>query len=54
MYFTIMSYMLALQFKIKQGADSSGLMTELQTLENTFYDTLSQDANEPIRIKNVY
>lgn len=54
MYFTIMSYMLALQFKIKQGADSSGLMTELQTLEHTFYDTLSQDANEPIRIKNVY
>ena len=54
MYFTIMSYMLALQFKIKQGADASGLMTELQTLENTFYDTLSQDANEPIRIKNVY
>lgn len=54
MYFTIMSYMLALQFKIKQGADASGLTTELQTLEHTFYDTLSQDANEPIRIKNVY
>ena len=54
MYFTIMSYMLALQFKIKQGADASGIMTELQTLEHTFYDTLSQDANEPVRIKNVY
>ena len=54
MYFTIMSYMLAVQFKIKQGADAQGLMTVLSTLENTFYDTLAQDANEPIRIKNVY
>ena len=54
MYFTIMSYMLAVQFKIKQGADAQGLLTVLSTLENTFYDTLAQDANEPIRIKNVY
>jgi len=54
MYFTIMSYMLALQFKIKQGADVSGITTELQTLENTFYDTLTQDANDFVRIKNVY
>ena len=54
MYFTIMSYMLAVQFKIKQGADAQGLLTVLGTLENTFYDTLAQDANEPVRIRNVY
>ena len=54
MYFTIMSYMLAIQFKIKQGADETKLMTVLSTLENTFYDTLTQDANNFIRIKNVY
>lgn len=54
MYFQIMGYMLAVQFKIKQGADASGLLTVLGTLENTFYDTLTQDANDFIRIKNVY
>lgn len=54
MYFTIMSYMLAIQFKIKQGADAQGLLTVLQTLEYTFYDTLTQDANDFVRIKNVY
>jgi len=54
MYFQIMGYMLAVQFKIKQGADAQGLLTVLGTLENTFYDTLAQDANECIRIKNVY
>ena len=54
MYFQIMAYMLAVQYKIKQGADSSGIMTVLGTLENTFYDTLTQDANDFVRIKNVY
>ena len=54
MYFQIMAYMLAVQFKIKQGADAQGLLTVLSTLENTFYDTLTQDANDFVRIKNVY
>lgn len=54
MYFQIMSYMLGVQFKIKQGADASGIQSILSSMEQTFYDTLSQDANQPIRIKNVY
>ena len=54
MYFQIMSYMLGVQFKIKQGADASGIQSVLSSMEQTFYDTLSQDANQPIRIKNVY
>lgn len=54
MYFQIMAYMLAVQFKIKQGADAQGLLTVLSTLETTFYDTLTQDANDYVRIKNVY
>lgn len=54
MYFQIMAYILGVQFKIKQGADASGIQNILSSMEQTFYDTLSQDANQPIRIKNVY
>ena len=54
MYFQIISYALAVAFKIKQGADASGLTTIMSSMEQTFYDTLTQDANQPVRIKNVY
>ena len=53
-YFQLLSYMLAVQYKIKQGADATGLQQSLASYENTFYDTLSQNASDPVRIKNVY
>lgn len=53
-YFQILAYMLAVQYKIKQNADATGLLSTLASQEQTFYDTLAQDANEPVRIRNVY
>jgi hypothetical protein len=54
MYFQIIPYALAVAFKVKQGADASGLTTIMSSMEQTFYDTLTQDANQSVRIKNVY
>ena len=53
-YFVFMSYLLALAFKSKQGSDISQLAGLTEQAENTFYDTLTVDDWNSVRITNVY
>ena len=53
-YYSYMAYVLAVYYKIKQGADPSLLSIAANTALNTFYDTLPRDENEYVRISNVY
>lgn len=53
-YFTYLSYMLAIQFKIKQNADITLLSSEASEAETAYYNRLDNDSNADYRIKNVY
>lgn len=53
-YYEILSYILAVAYKSKQGADYSAIMDKLGQMETTFWDTLSNDDYQPMRITNVY
>ena len=53
-YFQIIAYILAIMFKAKQGADVSLLSSQLQMAEQTFEDTLGNDAFQFTRMGNVY
>lgn len=53
-YYTFMAYKLAAYYKIKQGADPSGVSLLGQGALKTFYDTLPRDENEYVRISNIY
>ena len=53
-YFQIISYILAIAFKSKQGADITLLQNELAMVEQTFEETLGSDAFQFPRMGNVY
>lgn len=53
-YFVFMSYILAILFKNKQGADISQLSALYSTAEEQFYDSLSRDDWCTTRITNIY
>ena len=53
-YFQIISYILAIAFKSKQGADISLLQNQLSMIEQTFEETLGSDAFQFPRMGNVY
>ena len=53
-YFQIISYILAIAFKSKQGADISLLSAQLDMISQTFEDTLGSDAYQFPRMGNVY
>ena len=53
-YYTFMAYKLAAYYKIKQGADPSGVSALGADALKTFYDTLPRDENEYVRISNIY
>lgn len=53
-YFQIISYLLAIAFKSKQGADITLLQNQLAMIEQTFEDTLGSDAFQFPRMGNVY
>lgn len=53
-YYQLLSLMLAVEFKIKQGADPTLLSQQLSSYWSTFYDTLSKDVCDYPRIKNFY
>lgn len=53
-YFQIISYILAIAFKSKQGADISLLQSQLAMVEQTFEETLGSDAFQFPRMGNVY
>lgn len=54
LYFQIISFILAIMFKSKQGADVSLLSSQLAMTEQTFEDTLGSDAFQFPRMGNVY
>ena len=53
-YYTILAYMLAISFKIKQNGDVTLLQGKLEEATNQFYDSIQRDVNETYNIKNVY
>ena len=53
-YFQMISYILAIAFKSKQGADISLLSAQLDMISQTFEDTLGSDAYQFPRMGNVY
>lgn len=53
-YYNYLAYKLAVYYKIKQGADATGLASLAGVELKTFYDTLQKDTNEYVRIANVY
>jgi hypothetical protein len=53
-YFQIISYILAIAFKSKQGADIALLQNQLAMVEQTFEETLGSDAFQFPRMGNVY
>ena len=53
-YYTFMAYKMAAYYKIKQGADPSGVSALGADALKTFYDTLPRDENEYVRISNIY
>ena len=53
-FFQVLAYALAIQYKIKQNADASGLSKIYEEYLNTFDKTLPQDVYMPTRINNVY
>lgn len=53
-YYTMLSYQLALAYKAKQNADSTQLSIQAQSAELQFFDSLSQDDFSFVRIQNVY
>ena len=53
-YFQIISYILAIAFKSKQGADITLLQNQLAMIEQTFEETLGSDAFQFPRMGNVY
>lgn len=54
LYFTLLAYMLAIQFKIKQNADTSALSSLYEAAAEQFFDSLSNDADTNYQMKNVY
>ena len=54
LYFQIISYILAIAFKAKQGADISLLSSQLAMAEQTFEESLGSDAFQFPRMGNVY
>jgi hypothetical protein len=53
-YFVLISYLLALAFKAKQGSDTTQLAGLTEQAENAFYDTLAVDDWNSVRVTNVY
>ena len=53
-YFQMLSYLLAISFRCKQGADISLLSSQLDMVSQTFEDTLGSDSFQYPRMGNVY
>jgi hypothetical protein len=53
-YYQMLSYLLAIAFRSKQGADITLLSAQLEMVSQTFEDTLGSDAFQFPRMGNVY
>ena len=52
--FNFMAILLAISYKIKQNADVTVLSTKYGEMEAQYFDSLSRDVNNVVRITNVY
>ena len=53
-YFNFMSMLLAISYKIKQNADITVLSSKYGEMEAQYFDSLTRDINNVVRITNVY
>lgn len=53
LFFVMLSYILAISFKTKQGSDTAALSGLYAQAETQFFNSLSRDANDNYRIKNM-
>lgn len=53
-FFNFISIMMAMSYKVKQNADITVLEAKLGEMENQYFDSLSRDVNNFVRITNVY
>lgn len=53
LFFVMLSYVLAIAFKTKQGSDTTALSGLYAQAETQFFNSLSRDANDNYRIKNM-
>jgi hypothetical protein len=53
-YFNFMAMLLAISYKIKQNADVTILSAKYGEMEAQYFDSLSRDVNNVVRITNVY
>ena len=53
-YFNFMAMLLAISYKIKQNADVTVLSAKYGEMEAQYFDSLSRDVNNVVRITNVY
>ena len=54
LFFSVISYRLAVDYKIKQNEDATQLSARAEEAMYSYFDTITQDDNEPVRIRNVY
>lgn len=54
LFFSAIAYRLAVDYKIKQNEDAAQLSARAEEAMYSYFDSLTQDDNEPVRIKNVY
>lgn len=52
-YFSLLSYFLAVSYKVKQDADASQLTALAQEEKKQYYDSIERDMNQSYRITNV-
>lgn len=53
-YFNFMAMLLAISYKVKQNADVTVLSAKYGEMEAQYFDSLSRDVNNVVRITNVY
>ena len=53
-YLQYMAYLLAISYKIKQGASVDGLSALAQEAQSQFYSSMSRDNNQVPRVKRIY
>ena len=54
LFFDVLAYMCALQYKQKQNADTTAIQQQLAEKIEVFFDTLTEDDYERLRVRNVY
>lgn len=54
LYFSLLSYMLAISYKTKQNADTSQLVQSYNDALSQYYDMFQRDVNCSLRVNNIY